>query len=52
MFLGVTFLPPEVMRISFLRPVMDRNPSRSNAPRSPEWSHPSVSVSAVAYGSL
>lgn len=32
---GAMFLPPEVMISSFLRPVMDRKPSSSTAPRSP-----------------
>ena len=52
MFLGAMFLPPAVMMISFLRPVIVRKPSLSNAPRSPEHSQPSLSVSAVACGLL
>ena len=50
--LGATFLPPAVMMMSFLRPVMCRNPSASNSPRSPEYSQPSLIASAVASGSL
>jgi hypothetical protein len=52
MFFGAMFLPPAVMMISFFRPVICKKPSASNAPRSPEYSHPSRSVSAVAAGSL
>ena len=42
------FLPPAVMMMSFLRPVMERNPSLSITPMSPVWSHPSTIVSRVA----
>ena len=42
MFFGAMFLPPAVMMISFLRPVIDRKPRASNAPRSPEHSQPSL----------
>ena len=51
-FFGVMFLPPAVMMMSFLRPVIERKPSASISPRSPECSQPSTSVSAVASGSL
>jgi len=40
MFLGAMFFPPAVIRISFLRPVIVRKPSLSNAPRSPEMQPP------------
>ncbi len=47
---GATFLPPAVTMISFLRPVMVRNPSSSSAPMSPLWNQPSSIDSAVAVG--
>ena len=52
MFDGVMFLPLEVMMRSFLRPVIVTKPSLSIVPRSPVASHPSLSASAVAAGSL
>ena len=45
---GATFLPPAVTMISFLRPVIRRNPSSSREPRSPVRNQPSVRASAVA----
>ena len=51
MFLGEMFFPPAVMMISFLRPVMERNPSASMDPMSPLCSQPSASTaSRVASG--
>jgi long-chain acyl-CoA synthetase len=49
--LGVTFLPPAVMMMSFMRSVMRKNPSGSCVPTSPVCSQPSASiVSAVFSG--
>ncbi len=45
---GATFLPPAVTMISFLRPVIVKNPSSSTAPRSPVLNQPSTTASAVA----
>ena len=52
MFCGATFLPPAVMRMSFLRSVMRTKPSASISAMSPDRSQPSSeSTSAVAAGS-
>ena len=47
---GVTFLPPAVMMMSFMRSVIRTNPSGSITPTSPVCSHPSTIVSAVLAG--
>ncbi len=50
---GAAFLPPASTIRSFLRSVMDRNPSASRRPMSPVWNQPSGSIaSAVASGFL
>ncbi len=46
---GATFLPPAVTMISFLRPVIDTNPSASTLARSPVWNQPSTIASLVAF---
>ena len=49
---GATYLPPEVLKRSFLRSVMKRN-SSSKCPMSPVWNQPSASItSAVCAGWL
>ena len=50
MKVGTTFCPFESTSSSFLRPVILRNPSASSEPRSPVYSQPSRSASAVAAG--
>ena len=47
---GVTFLPPAVMMMSFMRSVIRTKPSGSIVPTSPVCSHPSTTVSAVFSG--
>ena len=47
---GATFLPPAVTMISFLRPVIVRKPSSSNAPMSPVLNQSPSNASAVASG--
>ena len=47
---GATFLPPAVTMISFLRPVIVRKPSESNAPMSPVLNQSPSNVAAVASG--
>ena len=49
---GVTFLPPAVMMMSFMRSVIRRKPSLSTIPTSPVWSQPSTIVWAVFSGWL
>ena len=48
---GATYLPCEVLNMSFLRSVIRRKPSASSSPMSPVWNQPSgSSASAVASG--
>ena len=48
---GATYLPWEVLNMSFLRSVIRRKPSASISPISPVWNQPSGSIaSAVASG--
>ena len=47
---GVTFLPPAVMMMSFMRSVIFTKPSASMLPTSPVCSQPSTMVSAVFSG--
>ena len=50
---GATYLPPEVLKISLIRPVTVRNPSASMLPTSPVRSQPSsVNASAVLIGQV
>ena len=48
---GATYLPCDVLNMSFLRSVIRRKPSASSSPISPVWNQPSGSIaSAVASG--
>ena len=49
---GVMFSPPAVMMMSFLRSVMNRNPSLSTWPTSPVYRNPSSSRASVVASGL
>ena len=49
---GATYLPPDVLKISFLRPVIFKKPSSSNSPLSPVWNQPFLITSSVFSWSL
>ena len=49
MFAGDMFLPAALMISSFLRSMIDRKPSSSIRPMSPECSHPSVSSASAVF---
>src|SRR6185369_10117978 len=49
---GAMYLPPEVLNNSFLRSVMQRNPSLSSAPISPVLNQPSLVNTALVSSGL